>query len=330
MSLSIVVPVFNRPEEVRELLESLSLQKMKDFEVIIVEDGSTDSSEQISKSFSKKLHLKYFYKSNSGPGMSRNYGAERSGGDYIIFFDSDCIIPEDYTQTVTNVLNQNYTDAYGGPDKAHPSFSNIQKAINYSMVSFLTTGGIRGGKKSLDKFFPRSFNMGISRRVFETTGGFSSMRFGEDIDFSLRILQAGFQTALIPEAFVYHKRRSDFRSFFKQVFNSGVARINLFRRHPGSLKIVHVFPSLFIAGTLLLVIISFIAGAVFLLPVFLYCLLLFIDSWFRNRNFTVAALSVIAGIEQVFAYGLGFILAAWKRLVLKQGEFHAYRKNFYK
>ena len=268
---SLVIPIYNRPNEAEELLESLTQQTYTDFEVIVVEDGSSITCEQVVAKYNNLLNIKYFIKSNSGPGTTRNYGAERSVGDTIIYFDSDCIIPPRYLEIVNKRLSENYTDAFGGPDRAHESFTPLQKAINYSMTSFLTTGGIRGGKRKLDKFFPRSFNMGYSRKVFEVTKGFSTMRFGEDIDMSIRILSNGFTTQLIENAYVYHKRRTDFRKFFRQVYNSGIARINLYKRYPESLKVVHLLPAAFTAGCaglLMLSIISILA----LLPLLFFAI----------------------------------------------------------
>src|SRR5690554_2232708 len=243
---SIIVPVYNRPDEVQELLESLTNQKLNDFEVIIVEDGSTVPCKEIVDQYSNQLNLKYFTKENTGPGTTRNYGANKASGEYFIYFDSDCIIPEYYLTHVEQELNIHRVDAFGGPDRAHTSFTPIQKAITYSMTSFFTTGGIRGGRERLDKFYPRSFNMGVSRQTFEKTGGFSTLRFGEDIDFSLRIINNGCITRLFPEAFVYHKRRTDFNKFYRQVYNSKIARINLNILHPKTLKIVHTLPSVFV------------------------------------------------------------------------------------
>ena len=227
MKYSIIVPVFNRPDEVRELLQSLTLQTFTDFEVIIVEDGSQKPCQEVCNSFAQSLRLKYFMKPNSGPGQSRNYGAERADGDFLIVLDSDVVLPEGYLQAVDNELKTNPCEAFGGPDASHPSFTPVQKAISYSMTSFFTTGGIRGGKAKLDKFYPRSFNMGIRRDVYRQLDGFSKMRFGEDIDFSYRIVEAGYRPRLFPSAWVWHKRRTDFRKFFRQVYNSGIARINL-------------------------------------------------------------------------------------------------------
>ena len=232
MKYSIIVPVFNRPDEVDELLESLLSQEEKDFEVIIVEDGSQVPCKKVCDKYADRLDLHYYYKENSGPGQSRNYGAERAKGDYLLILDSDVVLPKGYIRAVSEELNREPADAFGGPDCAHESFTDTQKAISYSMTSFFTTGGIRGGKKKLDKFYPRSFNMGIRRDVYQELGGFSKMRFGEDIDFSIRIFKAGKRCRLFPEAWVWHKRRTDFRSSGSRFIILGIARINLYRSIP--------------------------------------------------------------------------------------------------
>lgn len=329
IKFSVIIPVYNRPDELKELLESLKHQIFKNFEVIVVEDGSTLKSDKIVEDYQGDLDIKYFFKSNSGPGQSRNYGSERAKGDYHIFFDSDCIIPEKYFEIVNKRLSEEPVDAYGGPDMAHPDFSSIQKAINYSMTSFFTTGGIRGGMKDEKKFHPRSFNMGFSKSVYEKTKGFSKMRFGEDVDMSLRIIENGFSTTLIKEAAVYHKRRVDFGKFFKQVFNSGIARINLYKRHPHSLKVVHFLPASFFSGTILFILLSFLS-IYFLVPLGLFAVLIFFDSLRLNKNLEVAFLSIISSFIQLTAYGLGFVKSFIKRIILRQDEFHAYKKNFYK
>ncbi|HRG53753.1 MAG TPA: glycosyltransferase [Bacteroidia bacterium] len=330
LKISLVVPVYNRPVEIQELLESLTEQTFKAFEVIIVEDGSTVKCDHICDTFKNKLDLTYYYKNNSGPGQSRNYGFEKATGNYCIFLDSDCVIPPQYMEHVINALNNQYVDAFGGPDQAHINFTILQKAINYSMTSFFTTGGIRGNSEKLDKFYPRSFNMGYSRTVFETTTGFSKMRFGEDIDMSIRILAAGFKTQLIKEAFVYHKRRTNLRQFFKQVYNSGIARINLFKIHPNSLKLVHLAPAIFTIGNLFLILMSICWSSLFMLPIFLYIALLFIDSTIKNKNIVIGLLSILTSYIQLFGYGFGFINAWWKRIVLGKDEFSAFKNTFYK
>ncbi len=353
MRYSIIVPVFNRPDEVRELLESLTKQTKKDFEVIIVEDGSENTCKDVCDEFAGSLDIHYYFKENSGPGQSRNYGAERAQGEWLIVLDSDVVLPPSYMERVACGLERGACDAWGGPDTAHPDFTPVQKAISYSMTSFFTTGGIRGGSSTqsggtrgaLDKFFPRSYNMGIRREVYQQLGGFSKMRFGEDIDFSYRIVEAGFKTALIPEAWVWHKRRTDFRKFFRQVFNSGIARINLTKRHPGTLKIVHLLPTVFTLGVIALVLTSAVGRLLMYYvdndryrwlcllpwaPIILYGLIIFIDSSIKNKSLKVGLLSVPAAFVQLMGYGLGFIKAWWKRCVLKQDEFTAFEKNFYK
>lgn len=328
MFFSIIVPLYNRPDEIDELLESLTRQSVNKFEVIVVEDGSTKKSDFIVEKYGDKLNLIYFEKPNSGPGLSRNAGAEKANYDYLIFFDSDCIIPPDYIENVTRSLRANFVDAYGGPDRAMPTFTTVQKAINYSMTSFFTTGGIRGGKKSMDKFYPRSFNLGVSKKAFDALGGYGKMRFGEDVDFSLRLIEKGYTTVLIPEAYVYHKRRTNFRQFFKQVYNSGIARINLYLAHPHSLKLVHTLPSAFVLVMSLLLLAAIFFPVLLIVPA-IYSLIIFFDSLTKNKSVKVAFYSIGAAWTQLFGYGSGFLSAVWKRLILKKGEFKAFEKKFY-
>lgn len=330
LKYSFIIPVYNRPNEVDELLESMKNQSKKGFEVVIVEDGSDIKCDYIIEKYANDLEISYFYKPNSGPGQSRNYGYERAKGNYCIFLDSDVILPKDYFKIVSESLEKEFIDAFGGPDEAHESFSALQKAINYSMTSFFTTGGIRGGNEKVDKFFPRSFNMGYSRDVFEKTKGFAKMRFGEDVDMSIRILKNGFKTKLIKEAFVYHKRRTNLRQFFKQVSNSGIARINLYKRHPQSLKLVHLAPAVFTLGFFLLLIMGILISPLFLIPIAFYAILLFIDSSIRNKSLYIGLLSIITGNMQLLSYGMGFLMAVWHRLILGGDEFSVFEKNFYK
>jgi len=330
LKISLIIPVYNRPEEVRELLQSLILQSDKEFEVIIVEDGSTESSLKVVEACSEQLDIKYFFKANSGPGPSRNFGCKEASGDYMIFLDSDCVIPPDYCKIVKASLDRSGADAFGGPDRAHPDFNRFQKAINFSMTSFLTTGGIRGGTEKMGKFHPRSFNMGISRKVYNETGGFANMRFGEDVDFSLRILENGFTTALIKDAFVFHKRRSNLRQFFKQVHNSGIARINLHKRHPGSMKLVHFAPAVFTLGFLVLILSGALLSPFFLAPIALHMLLLFLSATIQNRSLPIGLLAILTSYTQLLGYGSGFILAFWRRLILGGDEYSAFNRSFYK
>ena len=345
MKYSIIVPVYNRPDEVDELLDSLTQQTEKDFEVIIVEDGSQKDCRSVVEKYCDRLDVAYFAKPNSGPGQSRNYGAERAKGDYLLILDSDVVLPEGYLAAVSAELEREPADAFGGPDRSHPSFTDTQKAISYSMTSFFTTGGIRGGKKKLDKFYPRSFNMGIRRDVYLRLGGFSPMRFGEDIDFSIRIFKAGCRCRLFPEAWVWHKRRTDLRKFFRQVYNSGIARINLYKKYPSSLKLVHLLPMVFTVGVIALVLTSAVGRVLMSYcdphrwywlcaapwpPIVAYALLLFLDSTLKNRSCRIGAISVAAAFVQLMGYGFGFISAWWKRCILRHDEFHAFDKTFYK
>jgi glycosyltransferase involved in cell wall biosynthesis len=327
--LSLIIPVYNRPDEVAELLESLCRQSVSDFEVIIAEDGSSVRCDHVVKQYENRLRITYFDTPNRGPGPTRNAAFARMTGNYGVFLDSDCIIPPDYVSAVLNRLNSDYVDAFGGPDRAADSFTPVQKAINYSMTSFLTTGGIRGGGEKLDRFFPRSFNMGMSQDVFVRTGGFSPMRFGEDIDLSIRMIREGFRTALIPEAWVYHKRRTRFRQFFKQIYNSGIARINLEYRHSGTLKAVHALPAAFVLGTLCCVLGAALIHPGCLASTGVHVVLLFFDALLRTMRADVAILAVVASYIQLFAYGTGFLHAFIARRIFGRGEFAAFQKKFY-
>ena len=305
---SVVVPVYNRPREVKELLASLAVQTFKNFEVLLIEDGSEFKCDEVAKSFSHQLDIQYFYKENEGQGFARNYGFERAKGEYFIVFDSDCILPEHYFEAVNLFLNEHKVDAFGGPDRAHSSFSILQKAISYSMTSPFTTGGIRGRKNSLGTFHPRSFNMGISRAVFEKTGGYRITRMGEDIEFSIRILREGFDSRLIPQAFVYHKRRTSLKQFYKQLHFFGRARVNVNRFHPGELKLLHALPAFFVLGLLIGVTSYlwwsslFIAFISFLST---YLLVIGVHATVINKDFKIGLLSIVTSFTQLFGYGMG-------------------------
>jgi len=329
MRYSVIIPVYNRPDEVDELLQSLVSQSLKDFEVIVVEDGSSVPCEDVVNKYRDKLDVHYYSKPNSGPGQTRNYGAERSKGEFLLILDSDCILPEGYLQAIEDELHREEADAFGGPDRAHDSFTRVQKAINYAMTSFFTTGGIRGGKKKMDKFYPRSFNMGVRAEAYRALGGFSNMRFGEDIDFSVRIFKAGYRCRLFPEAWVWHKRRTDLKKFFKQVHNSGIARINLYKKYPESLKLVHLLPAVFTVGVVFLLLCSLLC-VWSLLPLALFVLIVFIDASLSNKSVVIGILSVVASFIQLTGYGTGFLRAWWKRCVLGKDAFSAFEKNFYK
>ncbi len=331
MVFSIIIPVFNRPEEINELLESLFQSDYKEnFEVIIIEDGSTISSEDVVDKYKTKLNISYYLKYNSGPGDSRNFGMSLAKGDYFIIFDSDCIIPKNYLTLVSNSLKEEYVDCYGGPDQAHKSFSDIQKAINFSMTSILTTGGIRGGSEKIDTFQPRSFNMGISRKAFEASKGFSNIHPGEDPDLSMRLWDLGFKTKLISLAFVYHKRRVDFDKFYSQVNKFGKARPILNSWHPKHSKLTYFLPSLFVIGFIISVFLIILLYDVFLKLYFLYFVLIFVTSSIQNKSVKVGFYSIVAVWKQFFGYGFGFIESFFRINILKQKPEKAFPELFFK
>ena len=316
---SVIVPVYNRIDEVEDLLQSLSHQSFTDFETIIVEDGSTMPCEETVKKFQDKIDVKYYFKENEGRSIARNHGIERASGNYFIFFDSDCVIPEDYFEKLDRKLTANPLDCFGGPDAAHESFSAVQKAISFAMTSFLTTGGIRGGKIQLEKFVPRSFNMGYSRKVWERVGGFREM-FSEDIDMSTRIRMAGFSIGLISEAEVYHKRRVDFAKFWRQVHVFGMSRITLKLLYPDSMKVVHTLPALAVIIGLILVALGIIVSPWWLLPLGIYILAIFIAACISTRALHLAALAIPASVIQILGYGTGFIRAYFTKIILGRGR----------
>lgn len=316
---SVIVPVYNRRDEVSDLLASLARQSFRDFEVILVEDGSTDPCEDIARDYQGRLDVKYFYKANDGRSIARNYGIDRSSGRYLVFFDSDCVIPDDYFAKLHKSLSGKPLDCFGGPDAAHSSFTPTQKAISFAMTSFLTTGGIRGGKTSMEKFVPRSFNMGYSREVYDRVGGFREM-FSEDIDMSTRIRQAGFSIGLIREAGVYHKRRVNFRKFWRQVHVFGMSRITLKLLYPDSLKIVHTLPALAVITGLILVALGIFVSPWWLLPLGIYLVALFAAAVAATRSLRIALLAVPASVVQITGYGTGFIRAWFSKILLRRGR----------
>ena len=319
MKYTVIVPVYNRIDEVRELLDSLRAQTATNFEVIIVEDGSTAPCEsEVEKARAPGLDVKYFFKENEGRSIARNYGMERATGDYFIFFDSDCVIPPDYFEKLNEMIRTNPTDCFGGPDAAHDSFSDTQKAINYSMTSFLTTGGIRGGKIQLEKFVPRTFNMGFSRQVYNVVGGFREM-FSEDIDMSTRIRNAGFSIALFRNP-VWHKRRVDFKKFFRQVYVFGKSRVTLQLLYPGSLKAVHLLPAVFVLGVVFMLVMAIFVSPWWLLPLGLYLVAIFVGALIVTHRIKIAAMAVPAAIIQLGGYGIGFIRDYTLKILLGRGR----------
>ncbi len=319
MKFSIIIPVYNRVEEVRELLQSLMAQEAGNFEVVVVEDGSTERSEAVCQEFAARgLDVKYFYKENEGRSIARNYGMERATGDYFVFFDSDCVIPPGYFALLEAALIENYTDCFGGPDSAHSSFTDTQKAINYSMTSFLTTGGIRGGKIRLEKFVPRTFNMGFSRQVYERVGGFREM-FSEDIDMSTRIRLAGFTIAFIDDP-VWHKRRVDFRKFWRQVYVFGMSRITLKLLYPDSLKAVHLLPAVFVIGCVALIVLGITVSPWFFAVLGAYFAGIFLGALMAGQSLKVALMAMPAATVQLGGYGCGFIKAWFVKILLRRGR----------
>ncbi|AXG74335.1 glycosyltransferase [Flavobacterium arcticum] len=331
MFFSLIIPVYNRPDEIEELLESLTKQSYKDqFEVVIIEDGSTLRCDTILPAFEGKLFISYYFKSNSGPGDSRNYGMKKAKGDYFIVLDSDCIIPEGYLKNVSESLIANYVDCFGGPDAALDSFSDIQKAINFTMTSFLTTGGIRGKSEKIEKFQPRSFNMGISKKAFEASGGFGNIHPGEDPDLSIRLWKLGYETRLFPDCYVYHKRRIDWDKFYKQVNKFGKARPILDKWHPEYKKVTFLFPSLFILGFGFSVLLLFFT---IISPLYLYVfyfILIFIISAIKNKSLKIGFYSVVAVFIQFYGYGTGYITSFIKIHLLSKQPEQAFPELFFK
>lgn len=315
---SVIVPVFNRPDEISDLLASLASQSDSGFETVIVEDGSTIPCREQCEAYAGRLSLKYFYKDNEGRSIARNYGMDRAGGDYFIFVDSDCILPPDYIGRLRQALGETPADCFGGPDAAHESFTDTQKAINYSMTSFLTTGGIRGGKVHMEKFTPRTFNMGFSRQVYEKVGGFREM-FSEDIDMSTRIRLAGFSVMLFPDVAVYHKRRVDFRKFWRQVHVFGMSRITLQLLYPRSMKAVHWLPALFVIGAVAMIVWAFFWKWA-LVPLLIYILALWIWGMISTRSVKIGTMGVGAAMVQLCGYGTGFIRAYVWKIILGHGR----------
>ncbi|WP_299368543.1 glycosyltransferase [Winogradskyella sp.] len=330
LAFSFIIPVYNRPEEIRELLDSFTKLKGDfQYEIVIVEDGSKDTSEAIVNRFKQQLNISYFFKENSGPGDSRNFGMRKAKGNYFIILDSDVILPSNYLMEVNTFLTTTYYDCFGGPDAAHESFSNLQKAINFAMTSFITTGGIRGGKQQLEDFQPRSFNMGLSKRAFIDSGGFGKIHPGEDPDLSLRLNQLGYKTTLINDAYVYHKRRISWSKFYNQVHKFGLVRPILNQWHPNSKSLVYWFPALFVLG-LLVSILLFIFNIKLLIYLYLfYFVVAFILALITTRNIVVAFQSILAVVIQFFGYGYGFVKSTFRLLVLRKEPKEAFPHLFF-
>lgn len=326
---SFIIPVFNRPNEVQELLESLTAQTKKEFEVVIVEDGSTEKSDEVVKTFSDQLNISYYFKPNSGPGDSRNFGMKQAKGNYFLILDSDCILPPGYMEEVEHSLGKEYVDCFGGIDAALDSFSDIQKAINFAMTSFLTTGGVRGASEKLGKFQPRSFNMGISKKAFEVSGGFSEIHPGEDPDLSIRLWKLGFETRLFKNVHVYHKRRIDWERFQTQVHKFGLVRPILNKWYPEYAKITYFFPAAFLIG-FLVALTALVLGFPYLFGGYLFYLFLcFVISAVENKSLYIGLLSVWAVAIQFYGYGSGFLESFWAIQIKNKDSRKAFPKLFF-
>lgn len=325
MKYSVIVPVYNRPDEIDELFSSLTKQSSKNFEIIVVEDGSKIDCKKVVEKYSNDLEIKYFYKENEKPAIARNYGVAHSSGEYVLFFDSDCIIPSNYFEKLDINLQKNPIDAFGGPDAASPDFNEVQKAISYSMTSLFTTGKIRGGEV-IDKFYPRSFNMGIKREVFDKIGGFpvTKMHPGEDMVFAIEIIKQGYKTKLFKDCYVYHKRRNTFKSFFIQVFRFGKVRNIISKIYPETFRIFYIFPTLFVCFVLFSVV-GGIIWYVLALPLAAYIIVLFFDALIKNKSLKVAFYAIYTSFLQLFGYGLGFL-----QPFFKNDEFGVIKNGFYK
>jgi len=308
LQFSFIIPVYNRPDETEELLKSFTeLDTQENFEIVIVEDGSSITSEGIVEKFKSQLNIAYFFKSNSGPGDSRNFGMRHAKGNYFIILDSDCILPSNYLNEVLKSLKEDYVDCFGGPDAAHESFSNLQKAINFSMTSFMTTGGIRGNKKSVDTFQPRSFNMGISKKAFEASNGFGGIHPGEDPDLTIRLWNLGFKTKLFPDAYVFHKRRISWKTFYRQVHKFGMVRPILNKWYPQTRKVTYWFPTIFCIGLIIAIALFLMQFKWLLFCYILYFIIAFITALFSTKSVIVSLLSLMAILVQFLGYGYGFL-----------------------
>ena len=331
LNYSFIIPVYNRPQEIKELLESfLQLQSNNEYEIVIIEDGSLHTSKDIVDTYSSQLNISYFFKENSGPGDSRNFGMKNAKGNYFIVLDSDCILPSGYLNIIDAFLMKDYYHCFGGADAAHSSFTPLQKAINYVMTSFYTTGGIRGSKKSVNKFEPRSFNMGISKEAFIKTGGFARIHPGEDPDLSQRIIDEGFKTTFIPDAFVYHKRRISWKKFYKQVKNFGSVRPIINQWHPKTSKLIFWLPTLFVFFVLISLLTSVLLSWMLLVPLIIYLSLIFLDSSIKNKSIFIGVLSVLSLFIQFFGYGLAFLKSTIYIKILKRDPETQFPDLFFK
>lgn len=341
MLVSIIVPVYNRADEIEDFLASLGKQvistRVNQFEIVIVDDGSSDNLKDVIKKHREFLKIDYYFQLNKGPGAARNLGMEKASGDWFVFIDSDCTMPPVFIQNMFNHLGTNEFDAFGGPDTGRDDFPVFLKAVNYSMTSFLGTGGTRGSKgKSVAKYYPRSFNMGIKKEVYKKIGGMNKLRHGQDMEFSNRIYRAGFKVKFLSDVFVYHKRRTSLRRFYKQIFNWGVARINLGKIDKAMLKPVHALPAIVVLQFFLVLLAAIfipIMRTILILELLIGCfvaLLAFVESTRKNHSVVVGLLSIITLFTQVFAYGIGFWTGVVKSIFSKDKFVTGFTKKYYK
>ena len=328
---SIIVPVYNRPDELAELLESVDRQEFRDFEFILIEDGSEQKSDKVLEGYKEKFPSKYLDLVNQGPSLARNSGMEVAEGEYFLFVDSDCILPPDWLMKISDSLKDEPVDCFGGPDRAAEEFNDVQKAISFAMTSFLTTGGIRGGGRQLDKFHPRSFNLGISRKLYNEMGGFPVTRMhpGEDMVFSIELIRRAYKTALFKNAWVYHKRRSTLRQFFRQVYRFGYTRYVISKVYPETRKAIYYLPSLFLLGLVFLILTGALLHIFYLIPVLFYLILIFLASGIGNSSFKVGAISTITSIIQLCGYGWGFLKSLFRIEILGKDDYGVLNKGFY-
>lgn len=321
MLYSLIIPVFNRPDHIEALLKCLVKQTFRDFEILIIESGSSIKSDKIVETFSQQINIRYFFKGNDGQGFSRNYGMERAQGDYFVILDSDILLDENYLENLNNHLTTKYLDCFGGPDRLHPDSNNIQKAVNYCMTSIFTTGGTRGQSKSVGKYYPRSFNMGFSRKVYEATMGYKIPYLGEDMELSMRIQALGFSTGLVPTAYVYHERKKTFSGFYKQMHWFGRARINIYSFFPQSLKLIHSLPVGFLLYFAITLISAFYSPFLFMAmatPLILYFAAIFIDASLQYNSLIIGFLSIYGAFLLMAGYGIGFLTDFYKKVLIKK------------
>ena len=174
--------------------------------------------------------------------------------------------------------------------------------------------------------------MGIRRELYHRIGGFGDLRHGQDIEFSHRIIQSGVKVAYFSDSVVYHKRRTSLRIFFRQVFNWGVARINLYKIDSAMLEPLHFAPALGLWFTMFFTLSVFLYRPIFplwLLFIIFMGILLFgsgVHAALKWKDVRTGFLVPIVTLLQISGYGLGFTLAFVWRVLLGRGEFTGFVK----